>query len=157
MSAEKNLSVSKIIPISRALQRITATNTSTLGINLTRHMATRFPTGMEEISIIGIPTLLDPRFKKLAFTSRSSAEKIAGALLNEMKTVCQHQPDRQQGQTTNLEPDYHSDSPVWQFFDKQVIPANAINLRTCRGGSIHEDLGHFKKGGPNEMVGTKPK
>ena len=64
MGAEQNLSASKIIPISRGLQKLTSCTTTTLGISLTRQMANRFPAGMEEFPLVALPTLLDPRFKR---------------------------------------------------------------------------------------------
>lgn len=43
MSAEKNVTGSKVIPLSRGLQRLTATSTSVVGINLNNQMGNRFP------------------------------------------------------------------------------------------------------------------
>ena len=83
MSAEQNLSASKIIPISRGLQKLTSRTTTTLGISLTQQMANRFPAGMEEFPLVAPPTLLDPRFKKVAFSNRNSADKMARVLLSE--------------------------------------------------------------------------
>ena len=60
MSAEKNVTGSKVIPLSRGLQRLTASSTSVLGVNLNNQMGNRFPLGMEENYLIGIPTLLNP-------------------------------------------------------------------------------------------------
>ncbi|XP_011407349.1 PREDICTED: zinc finger BED domain-containing protein 4-like [Amphimedon queenslandica] len=43
MSAEKNVTGSKVIPLSRGLQQVTTTSTSVLGVNLNNQMGNRFP------------------------------------------------------------------------------------------------------------------
>lgn len=67
ISAEDYTSASKIVPISKCLQRILATTDTTLVLaaNLIAEMKARF-LGMEENSLLALATLLDPRFKKLA-------------------------------------------------------------------------------------------
>ncbi len=118
MSAEKNLTASKIIPISRALQRFTSSNKTTLSVNLTRQMAFRFPAGMEEVHLIALPTLLDPRFKKVPFTSRSAVEKATRTVVNE--AIVLYQPPTTTDQTETVI-DNTGDTGIWQFFDQQVV------------------------------------
>ena len=70
LSAEKNVSASKMIPLARGLQKITASTTSTQRTpfrqELTVQLANRF-TGIEEKHVVAIATLLDPRLKKNLF------------------------------------------------------------------------------------------
>ena len=88
---------------------------------------------MEETYLIGIPTLLDLRFKKAAFTNRSATERISWALLNEVVALFQRSQVPDTGSPTSNEPtapalnghdgsSCETDSAsVWQFFDQQVI------------------------------------
>jgi hypothetical protein len=39
---------------------------------------------MEEIQFLALPTLLDPRFKKIAFTQRTAADRAVRTLLHEV-------------------------------------------------------------------------
>ena len=133
MSAEKNITAFKVIPLSRGLQQLAVFHSNVLGVNLTNHMGNRFPLGMEENYLIGIPTLLDPRFKKAAFTNRSATEKMSRALLNEVVALYQRPQVPDTGSPTSNEPtapalNGHDGSScdtdsasVWQFFDQQVI------------------------------------
>ncbi len=66
ISADTYLSVSKVIPLARSLQRLTVecvSSRSTLKQELLRSMAKRF-TGLELHYSLAVSTLLDPRFKK---------------------------------------------------------------------------------------------
>ena len=81
-------------------------------------MNIRFPAAMEENHLIALLTLLDPRFKKVAFSDRNAAERAQRAMMNEAAAL--HQPP------TNL-PVAHQASDtdtvtagVWQYFDHQV-------------------------------------
>ncbi|XP_011405554.1 PREDICTED: uncharacterized protein LOC105313656 [Amphimedon queenslandica] len=124
MSAEKNVTGFKVIPLSRGLQRLTATSTSVLGVNLNNQIGNSFPLGMEENYLIAIPTLLDPRFKKAAFTDRSRVERMSRVLLNEVVALHQHPaPEADTGSvpsTADVETTCHGDASVWQFFDQKV-------------------------------------
>jgi hypothetical protein len=42
---------------------------------------------MEEIQFLALPTLLDPRFKKIAFTQRTAADRAVRTLLHEVTLV----------------------------------------------------------------------
>ena len=70
ISSEKYTSASKIIPISKGLQKLTLSHLVTmprlLTQNLIADMRTRF-LNMEENKLLASATLLDPRFKKTSF------------------------------------------------------------------------------------------
>ena len=67
-------------------------------------MGSCFPLGMEETYLIGIPTLLDLRFKKAAFTNRSATERMSWALLNEVVALYQRSQVPDTGSPTSNEP-----------------------------------------------------
>lgn len=80
----------KIIPITKGLRRVTLLHTnSTLADNLRKEMTERFPLGMEENYLLAISTLLDPRFKEVAFSDRNAVEKAKRELLQEAVTQYQ--------------------------------------------------------------------
>ena len=82
-------------------------------------MANRFPAGMEEFPLAALPTLLDPQFKKVAFSNRSSADKMARVLLNEATAL--HLPTTTSPATAeSTASDSSSSSGLWQFFEQQV-------------------------------------
>ena len=69
ISADKYLSVSKVIPLAQLLQRLTVecvSSRGTLKQELLRSMAKR-STSLESHYSLAVSTLLDPRFKKIGF------------------------------------------------------------------------------------------
>ena len=119
MSGETYVTSSKIIPISKALQRLTASRrtpdtTSTLRENLLSHMGRRF-LHIEGNNLVASATILDPRFKKVPFTDRGAADNIARTLVNEASYQ-----QLLEAETTPPDVSEPSDNPVWQFFDQQV-------------------------------------
>ena len=82
MSADSYASISKIIPLSKALQRLTVTMDGvygTLSVKLSNRMIRKF-SGIEENHLFASSTPFDPRMKKLAFTDATAGESIAGSL-----------------------------------------------------------------------------
>ncbi len=72
------MSTSKIIPLAKALQRITASYTglgTSLCVKLTSQMVSRFA-HLKDKSVVAISTLLDPLFKKIPFTDICAVEKM---------------------------------------------------------------------------------
>ena len=82
VSGEKYVSASKIIPISKGLQQVVCATSSSLSEAPVVQMRSRF-LGMEENIIIAAATLLDPRFKKLAFGDLSAAERATSRIVSE--------------------------------------------------------------------------
>lgn len=127
ISSEKYTSASKIIPISKGLQKLTLSHLVTmprlLTQNLIADMRTRF-LNMEENKLLASATLLDPRFKKLAFADKEAAERAIRIILSEIS----EQPPQPSNPSPN--PSNHSSPPVsenllWQFFDEQVSRVSA--------------------------------
>ena len=130
ISAEKYISASKIIPLSKALQLLTTSYTgsvSALCNKLTTNMRDRF-LYMEENVIIASPTLLDPRFKKLAFTDKTAAERSSRSIIAEVATTCNDAGDR--GESTNESITSVSDNPIWNVFDQTVVDVRSSRLPT---------------------------
>ena len=85
MLADQYFTVSKLIPIARSLQQLTAgaRTTTTLGDELCLQMRRRF-LNMEAHHMLAASTLLDPRFKKLGFVDMGAAEQCTRRLTDEI-------------------------------------------------------------------------
>ena len=85
VSSEAYVSLSKVIPLVRSLQKLTISSTSKsqLRDKLIANIAYRFGT-VENNHLLTASTFLDPRFKKIAFTQISAANDCEKRLLNEM-------------------------------------------------------------------------
>ena len=82
ISANKYLSVSKVIPLAQLLQRLTVecvSSCSTLKQKLLRSMAKRL-TGLKSNYLLAVSMLLDPRFKKIGFGETSACYQAVQGL-----------------------------------------------------------------------------
>ena len=82
LSADSYVSISKIIPLSKALQRLTVVSDGPCGIlgaRLKDCMGRKFH-GIEENVLLASSTLLDPCLKKLAFADSGAAERACIAV-----------------------------------------------------------------------------
>lgn len=89
MSAEKHVSISKIIPLTRNLQHIVSGSPSTalqLANTLLASLGRRF-TGIENRHVCAAATMLDPRFKKLAFTVTSAVDRVVSRIHTELSDL----------------------------------------------------------------------
>ena len=124
LSSDKYTSVSKIVPISRCLQRLVSNKMTTrpLAVYLVTEMKGRF-LGMEANKILSLSTLLDPRFKKLAFADKDATEKGLRILVSEASSADVNPYDS----TTQAQPtsSTSSTSSLWQLFDEQVTQTRA--------------------------------
>ena len=74
ISADKHISISKVIPLAKSLQRLTGAITekdTPLVSNLNYQMRRRF-TNIESARMLAMSTLLDPRMKKLAISDSAA-------------------------------------------------------------------------------------
>ncbi|XP_065900618.1 zinc finger BED domain-containing protein 4-like [Dysidea avara] len=87
ISADSYISGSKIIPLSRALQRLTCSSkkleVQNLKDNLLQRMNRKF-LNIEDNMLLAAPTLLDPRFKKIAFSDFGNAAKVTQYIIREI-------------------------------------------------------------------------
>uniref|UniRef100_A0A1X7SJE7 HAT C-terminal dimerisation domain-containing protein n=1 Tax=Amphimedon queenslandica TaxID=400682 RepID=A0A1X7SJE7_AMPQE len=135
ISSEKYVSLSKVIPIVRSLQKLTmaSRSKSILRDKLIANTAHRFGT-VENNYLLASATFLDPRFKKLGFMQASAANECEKHLLDEMSNITLGTPatsvsDNAENSTfvTATDPvparssSSSSDVDVWSFFDAKVI------------------------------------
>ena len=92
--AERNVSASKIIPLARGLQKFTASdnNMTPFHQELVLQMATRF-IGIEEKYVTAIATLMDPRFKKIPFTSDGTVERMKQRIISDASALAASGPE----------------------------------------------------------------
>ena len=93
-------------------------------------MVTRFA-NIEEKGVIAVATLLDPRFKKIPFTSESLVEKMAWQIISDAAALASTGGNDADLPTSTQCPqtDSSSTSAVWQFFDSQVTASSTTGRR----------------------------
>ena len=136
MSSESFVSLSKIIPLVHLLQGSLG-GTATLAGNqsqspevrlkaeLKRQLKRRF-SQVESHHTLSASTILDPRFKKIAFSSADSAERTIERISGEVCNVILNDTDESTPASTtgqNTEESVH-ESDLWGTFDKKVAEAS---------------------------------
>ncbi|XP_049319320.1 E3 SUMO-protein ligase ZBED1-like [Astyanax mexicanus] len=135
LSEEKRVSGSKVIPMLKMLHHSLLRNasnvTTEIAINLVENLKRRLLEtlcNLESLSVMTIPTLLDPRFKTMAFLSVSKAndavKRLKSECVAEMKSAVPTQmEDAQAGPSTLYAPS--SDDNLWQHLDMEVKESKA--------------------------------
>lgn len=147
LSAEKYVSVSKILPLARGLQKVTMSNKNDgicleLSEKLLSQMSHRF-SNFEDKAVVAVGTLLDPRFKKIPFASETSVDKMSRQIVSDATALAnaneQHQPTPQ---PSSMSAATTAPSAVWEYFDSQVTSS-----ATARRPNIlaHSELGQYFK------------
>ena len=148
MSADKYVSISKIIPLSRSLQRLTTIHIAIPGSlcdKLSSRMRRTF-LNMEDHNILFSGTILDPRLKKIAFTDSSSAEKAATQVVNEAllqrrnSVVSDSAPVVDHSESN--ESSDRDDSSLWAFFDQRVAESSS---RRTDGIDVATEMNQYLK------------
>lgn len=131
ISADQYISGSKIIPLSRALQRLTCSGikpeVQKLADILLHKMNRKF-LNMEDNMLLAVPTLLDPRFKKIAFSNFGIAAKVAQYVIREIAASLRLDDEPPPTEVEIIVEDVSHDSDeksLWHFFDQQVAQASA--------------------------------
>ena len=125
ISADKYLSVSKVIPLARSLQRLTVECVSshgTLKQELLRSMAKRF-TGLESHYSLAVSTLLDPRFKKIGFGDTSACNQAVQRLTMEVACSISASSDNRTSTAPSVDSSSTAEqepSALWSFIDNSV-------------------------------------
>ena len=131
VSSDTYISASKIIPLARSLQklsgRVTSNETvSKVGEELATQMRRRF-LGMENNILLGSSTMLDPRFKKLAFVDTGAIANILRSITSELVARAPSDEDvdtiqmAEQLEEETLEVgNCGADESLWQFLDQRV-------------------------------------
>ena len=116
VSSDEYLSVSKIIPLSRALQTLATNSSSTLKVaQELRAQLNKRCSNLEDSKLLSSATMLDPRFQALPFI-RESAETAQQRLLAEMNLV---------PRSCSVDDDADSSvapaSELWKSFETRVM------------------------------------
>ncbi len=141
MSAENYVSISKIIPIARSLQQLTG-NDASHGVNkeLVAQMRQRF-VNMEGNVSLAKSTLLDPRFKKLAFLNSAASRTSAESLVQDMHMAALEAHDAEAEDVPTPLP--KTTDELWQAFDSRV--ADRANTRQGMNESLFEVRQYFEE------------
>ena len=148
ISADTYLSVSKVIPLARSLQRLTVecvSSRSTLKQELLRSMAKRF-TGLELHYSLAVSTLLDPRFKKIGFGDTTACNQAIQRLTTEVAaiiTTSSRSTGSSEG-SSSASQNLPSDG-LWSFIDQSVAatqsrPSTADSKMLIRMYLEHHNL-----------------
>ena len=121
MSADQYLTISKIIPLARSLQQLTAgSSSSKLCDGLCVQMRRRF-LNIESNHMLAASTILDPRLKKLAFADVAAADQCVRRLTGEM--TASESSNTEEELSTSIESTDGGDgtsNELWYAFDRQV-------------------------------------
>jgi len=125
MSSDKYISLSKVIPIAKSLQQLTASGESSL--SLRQHLLTQMNhtfLNIESNSQLALACLLDPRFKKMAFSDAAALEEAYRRLVNEMAGLKSTTPDPEDiaGSSSSSQGDTRpiTENSLWKQFDQRV-------------------------------------
>ncbi|XP_073728840.1 E3 SUMO-protein ligase ZBED1-like [Misgurnus anguillicaudatus] len=135
MSAESNVTSSKLIVLVRNLQKLTRNMANSyapesvghrLAGSLNKHLTKRCG-DYESTRFLAVSMLLDPRFKKVAFGIDANAENAIRALTSE---ASQHNAESQPEATTSQHIQQTGASCVWSDFDSKVKQQINTNVDT---------------------------
>ena len=129
MSGEMYVSASKMIILSKGLQRLTPTTftgiSGRLAERLIFNMRKRFQ-GMEANMKLAAATLLDPRLKEIAFSDPNAAERAKDHIVAELAHLLQTTTTTpESGENTENSSTNKETSSVWQFLDERVAQASS--------------------------------
>ena len=135
ISADKYISGSKIIPLSRALQRVTCSSVQPAIQKLVDVLLCKMNRkflNMEGNMLLAAPTLLDPRFKKFAFTNFGIAANVSQYVIREiaasLKLEDEPPPTEHEVEIIDQDASHDNDDVIrknlWHFFDQQVAQAS---------------------------------
>ncbi|KAK7901739.1 hypothetical protein WMY93_018508 [Mugilogobius chulae] len=138
LSAEKTVSASKIIPITRMIQHKLAQRAVTLvqpaAVALCQNLQQLFSVKCngETVSILAMATLLDPRFKTLAFGNQTHAQEAVKRLTAECsKNIgAERAPPGPLQEEAGLAEAEEGDS-LWDFLDCRVGATQGTNSCTA--------------------------
>ncbi|XP_011410530.1 PREDICTED: zinc finger BED domain-containing protein 4-like [Amphimedon queenslandica] len=137
ISSENYISGSKIILISRCLQRLESTSVTShsLAESLVTEMRALF-LGMEESNLLSVSTLLDARFKKLAFSDKDAAERGVRIHISEASVDVPAGNSRVNEPSVSIQSAEPQSNDLWKVFDKQV--AQVATQRTSSTSAYTE-------------------
>lgn len=149
LCTEQYTCMSKVIPIATLLQQVTSAGIATLPgpqsalkNALITHMQTQFA-NVENNYKLAVSTLLDPRFKRHAFTDATALELAQQRLLSEIAAVVQNSDTQNLGGDSSAFTADSSVSSFWNMFDRKVSEAGA--MKTSTSEAENECRRYFKE------------
>ncbi|XP_011408502.2 PREDICTED: zinc finger BED domain-containing protein 1-like [Amphimedon queenslandica] len=139
ISGDKYVSVSMIIPLVKLLLESMKSHLSTLPLaaNISAELASRF-SSIEGAYVTAATTLLDPRFKKLPFSSPTASDFAVSRIRNEVARLI---PSETTEATENSSE--ACTQSLWDSFDKQAVESTAH--RTAGTEAIIEVRRYFEE------------
>ena len=141
--------MSKVIPIATLLQQVTASSLDpSLGVQsalkaaLIQQMQQHF-SGLENTYSLAVSTLLDPRFKKHAFTDMAALEAAQTRLLGEITQTVNPADIPSNAADTFQAKDNSSCNSFWNMFDRKVSEAGA--MKSTVSEAENESRRYFKE------------
>lgn len=127
ISSDTYISVTKAIPLALSLQHLAAESSAAnkdcaLSSGPSAQMRRRF-TGIENAQLLVLPTLLDPRFKKLGFSNRDAARQGEQWILQEVKNSTTAEPTREDNDVNKNNSNEPKAPGLWDIFDQKVAGA----------------------------------
>lgn len=120
MSAEKTTTLSKIIPLARSLLQKAKSSPLPLSKALEKHMLTRKFDLLETFSPLSQATLMDPRFKKIAFKDEANLANVQKSIQAEMTAIPQKEAANQQINQVSPPSTSAATDDLWLDFDIDV-------------------------------------
>uniref|UniRef100_A0A0B6ZS58 BED-type domain-containing protein n=1 Tax=Arion vulgaris TaxID=1028688 RepID=A0A0B6ZS58_9EUPU len=149
LCTEQYTYMSKVIPIATLLQQVTSAGIATLPgpqsalkNALITHMQTHF-SSVENNYKLAVATLLDPRFKRHAFTDATALELSQQRLLSELAIVVQSADAQNMANDNSSFVTDSSASSFWNMFDRKVSEAGA--MKTSTSEAENESRRYFKE------------
>ncbi|KAK3890989.1 hypothetical protein Pcinc_005154 [Petrolisthes cinctipes] len=146
MSSEKFTTLSKIIPLIRALQDCAVSRKAkkfSLCDELQKQFAKKF-TGMEANFHIAAGTLLDPRFKKVSFADIGNSKRIEERLINIMKAAIDDQETQLTSSTAETRQETQTQErkkTLWKVFDEKV--ERTVKVGQSYSAGLHIDMRRY--------------
>ena len=141
ISADKHVSIFKVIPLANSRQCLTGAITekdTPLVSNLSYQMRHRF-TNIQSACMLAMSTLLDPQMKKLAFSDSAAMRQAEQSVVQEMSGHVQtndSNEDRQPSNTTEA-------AGLWDLFDSVV--QQSTSQRTSTSNATLEARKYFEE------------
>ena len=111
-----------------------------LSEKLIEQISTRFA-NIKDKAVLAVATLLDPRLKKIQFSS--AEDKMTRQIINDASALTPLPPANDGEQTQPNSESTSSSNQVWNDFDKQA--ANSTSRRTPSTSSLTELEQYFKQ------------
>jgi hypothetical protein len=143
ISGDKYISISLIIPLVKMLLKVVSSGRDVpLPYLLQRELQRRF-SQIEHRFTLAIATLLDPRFKTLAFADTSAVERVVRKIKEDiLNKLTSESEENEENPSHSTETEPFSSSSLWASFDETV--SRATSHRTIDTDSFIEVKRYFE-------------